>query len=46
MGRAGTVLAVQGRWQATVIIQAAPQGFEVPLDVDIGGPPAEGGHGG
>jgi copper transport protein len=42
----GTDLAVQGRWRATVIIEAPPRGFEVPLDVDVGGQPADAGHGG
>jgi copper transport protein len=40
----GTVMAVQGSWQVTVIIQAPPQGFEVPLDVQVGGPPAQDDH--
>jgi copper transport protein len=42
----GTDLAVQGRWRATVIIEAPPRGFEVPLDVDVGGQPPDAGHGG
>jgi copper transport protein len=40
----GTVLAVQGRWRVTVIVEAPPEGYEVPLDVEVGGPATQGGH--
>jgi hypothetical protein len=37
-------LAVQGTWRVTVIVEAPPEGFEVPLDVEVGGPTTQGGH--
>jgi hypothetical protein len=40
----GTFLAVQGTWRVTVIVEAPPEGFEVPLDVEVGGPTTQGGH--
>jgi hypothetical protein len=40
----GTVLAVRGRWRVTVIVEAPPEGFEVPLDVEVGGPSTQEGH--
>jgi copper transport protein len=32
----GTVLALAGHWTVTVIVEAAPEGWEVPLEVEIG----------
>ena len=42
----GTFLAVQGTWRVTVIIEAPPEGFELPLlvDVGMGEAPAQDGH--
>jgi hypothetical protein len=42
----GTFLAVQGTWRVTVIVEAPPEGFELPLqvDIDMGEAPAEDGH--